>query len=956
MTNHGSRSSSSAAAVRASSAEAGPVARAASSLRRITAVAQRETRSAFTSPTGWIVLMISGIVASAAFFAGAFEESRPATLRTALIAAGWALFATAPALSMRSFSEEFRLKTWETLFASPLSPFEMVLGKALGCFVLIAASLVPISLLVLPLEWYSAPDYGEVACGLLGLLLAGMAATSIGIAVSTTTASQAVAFLGGFFAWFALVVGSRVLVGAVAIEFASTAAALDPLRRLESFTLGLFDSAAVVYFLAITAVALAAATVSIERVRDRAARTRVGRIGARIEPFIFVLACAAAAIAIVALFSLPKLRVELDATKTRSYSLAPATTELLGGLDGDWKVLLFVDAAQADPAVLRQVDEVLERFHDANPAIDARRIDPSDPASSGAFEEALATILATRASDVARCSKTVARALATFDGFRADAVGQPAGLRAAAALLPADAPQRRTVEQVAALFAQIATDGEQFRSRIIELTRTTAARPLPDLEGARSALAEGFRLWSDQLASAASVFGQWRTQPSIPTAVRNVLTARIPVFDDLATQMQSARQELEALPALEFDTLGRDLLSGEAAVVAGGGKLAVVPAWRIFPRRTATSGTDLVSYSFGFRGEEVLSGAIRSIAAGVMPEVVFVHCEATSLLRAKKDHNDFVAVADSLRSAGFSVREWTPGRGEKPRAAEGRPQVFVAVPALARTQLDLSREERLLVTAVETLVSDGESVLLTAGRSMLAVLGQPDPWQSMLSAFGMEADAGRVILELEADAEGTPQTRAWQMIESVPSSAVALRLRGRAILLNQPMRIQLTDPAPAGVKREVAVTVEPSGDRWLADDTRGDGDGVHEVPAHKRFNDSLPVVVLAEREVESETQRVVLVASGGWLLTSVADNSIDLGGGRSALMNPGNRELLLASVAWLGNREDLVNSGLSGREVARIEGLTPIARRVWTIGFSALLALGPIAFGAGVLLRRKGRS
>ena len=170
------------------------------------------------------------------------------------------------------------------------------------------------------------------------------------------------------------------------------------------------------------------------------------------------------------------------------------------------------------------------------------------------------------------------------------------------------------------------------------------------------------------------------------------------------------------------------------------------------------------------------------------------------------------------------------------------------------------------------------------------------------------------------------------------------------------MRIQLTDPAPAGVKREVAVAVEPSGDRWLADDTRGDGDGVHEVPAHKRFNDSLPVVVLAEREVESETQRVVLVASGGWLLTSVADNSIDLGGGRSALMNPGNRELLLASVAWLGNREDLVNSGLSGREVARIEGLTPIARRVWTIGFSALLALGPIAFGAGVLLRRKGRS
>jgi ABC-2 type transport system permease protein len=154
------------------------------SMQRVAAVARREVASAFAGATGWIVLAIAGAVAAVAFFAGIFEESRPATLRSALIAAGWALLATAPAISMRSFSEEFRLKTWETLFASALTPLEMVLGKAIGCAVLVAASLIPLALLLIPLEVYASPDFGEAACGFLGLFLAGCAASAIGIAVS----------------------------------------------------------------------------------------------------------------------------------------------------------------------------------------------------------------------------------------------------------------------------------------------------------------------------------------------------------------------------------------------------------------------------------------------------------------------------------------------------------------------------------------------------------------------------------------------------------------------------------------------------------------------------------------------------------------------------------------------------------------------------------------------------
>jgi hypothetical protein len=240
---------------------------------------------------------------------------------------------------------------------------------------------------------------------------------------------------------------------------------------------------------------------------------------------------------------------------------------------------------------------------------------------------------------------------------------------------------------------------------------------------------------------------------------------------------------------------------------------------------------------------------------------------------------------------------------------------------------------------------------------MLQVLGQPDPWKDLLAPFGIEADAARVVLELSAGPDGAPTVVPWQLIdEAPPASAVAARIRGRAILFNQPMRVVVAEALPAGVRVMSAVEVAPSAERWLADDWRGDGDGVREVPAAKRFDATIPVAVLAERTVAADTQRAALVASGGWMLTSVADLSEDLGGGRTALQNPGNRELLLALVSWLAGREDLLDAGLSGREVSRIEGLDGRTRLAWIVALVLALAALPLVAGGAIVARRRGRA
>ena len=82
----------------------------------------------------------------------------------------------------------------------------------------------------------------------------------------------------------------------------------------------------------------------------------------------------------------PWLRVRLDATKTRAYSLSPQTRQLLDDLDGEWQVVVVAGPDRVDPTALRQVDEILDRFESASDKVRTMRLDPADPAALGEYE------------------------------------------------------------------------------------------------------------------------------------------------------------------------------------------------------------------------------------------------------------------------------------------------------------------------------------------------------------------------------------------------------------------------------------------------------------------------------------------------------------------------------------------------------------------------------------------
>jgi ABC-2 type transport system permease protein len=238
-------------------------------VRRALAIARRDFAGLFLTPTGPVVSALFVFMAGWAFQRVTFQPGEAANLRAVFEFAGWELLVIAPALTMRAFSEEIRAGTLELLFTSALRDRHIVLGKFFAATAFLLVMLAPTLVLAIALEIHGRPDYGELLCGLLGLLLVGMAYIASGLFASTITSSQVISYLLSLFFWLSVSVAVMFLPTVLPPEWADVVFALNHSRRLRDFTIGLVDTANVAYFLAITSVFLimASASLAIRRAR-----------------------------------------------------------------------------------------------------------------------------------------------------------------------------------------------------------------------------------------------------------------------------------------------------------------------------------------------------------------------------------------------------------------------------------------------------------------------------------------------------------------------------------------------------------------------------------------------------------------------------------------------------------------------------------------------------------------
>ncbi len=172
------------------------------------------------------------------------------------------------ALTMRSWSEERRAGTLETLLTAPVRPISLVLGKFVAAMLLVGLALVltlplPITVSILgPLDW------GPVIGGYVATLFLAAAYIAIGLYMSGRTDNPIVALImtalvcGVFY-----LIGSDTLTSLFGDKVGGLLAALGTGTRFESITRGVLDLRDLYYYLSIVGVFLTLNLFSLEKLR-----------------------------------------------------------------------------------------------------------------------------------------------------------------------------------------------------------------------------------------------------------------------------------------------------------------------------------------------------------------------------------------------------------------------------------------------------------------------------------------------------------------------------------------------------------------------------------------------------------------------------------------------------------------------------------------------------------------
>ena len=169
-------------------------------------VCKKEFRQFFSSLTGYIAIIVFLLIAGLLLFVfpdTSIFDFGYATLDKFFDLAPWILLLLIPAISMRSFSEEYKTGTYEVLRSRPLTQWQIVQGKYLASLGVIVIALIPTSVYFFSIQHLatqSGMDTGAALGSYLGLFLLSAVFAAIGICCSSFTSNAIVAFITGAFA------------------------------------------------------------------------------------------------------------------------------------------------------------------------------------------------------------------------------------------------------------------------------------------------------------------------------------------------------------------------------------------------------------------------------------------------------------------------------------------------------------------------------------------------------------------------------------------------------------------------------------------------------------------------------------------------------------------------------------------------------------------------------------
>lgn len=326
-------------------------------MRVIYNIARTELQLLFYSPVAWLILVAFSIQAGILFtnnivgLAEAQEMGRVVSGMTGsifansfggvFVAVQSYLYMYIPLLTMSLISRELSSKSIQLLYSSPITNYQIIMGKFLSMMIY-GLIVMGILFLMVVCSWSVVKDFniGMILVGLLGLYLLLCAYAVIGIFMSSLTSYQIVAAIGTFAVLMLLNMIGRWWQEYDIIRDITYWLAIS--GRSGQFIRGLVCSEDVLYFVIVICLFLALTIIRLNAIRQKI-------------PFAVTLGKNVGVIFIVCFLgyitSLPIMKVYYDATTTKVNTLTPNSQELIAQLEGGLTITTYVNALENGASV-----------------------------------------------------------------------------------------------------------------------------------------------------------------------------------------------------------------------------------------------------------------------------------------------------------------------------------------------------------------------------------------------------------------------------------------------------------------------------------------------------------------------------------------------------------------------------------------------------------------------------
>jgi hypothetical protein len=663
--------------------------------------------------------------------------------------------------------------------------------------------------------------------------------------------------------------------------------------------------------------------------------------------------------------------VRYDLTATRRYSLSEQTVNVLGELEEPFKL---VGLFRGSNVHLRRLPRLMNEYAAYGEGVTAQhiRFDSDIKARQKLLKE-----LAARFDDDLKPAREALQQLVgpstetNTNGASNQATLATLSEQLNQAITPlkaalqspefANAQRKEQVRQITRLLQR--RDPQRGDTPQSQRIRRQLEQPLPKYGELQSSLQSSLEQLDNLLQQAQSLFEKMsNAQDAVPAVAEQLLQAN----RSMKRAQNIVQQAVDALSSTSvperYDEIRNDVMNNECVVILGPKQvkaIAVNELYRTNP--TARRRGQASQAQQSFIGEEKLTGALLSMTMESSPLAVFVSTGQPPLGR----RGQYTHVADRLRNANFEVTQWNPGarqmqRGggsQAPTPNEGQKAVWIVVPSQQsrnpRMMMQQQGGQQQVAEHLRARLKAGDGVMLMMMLNPSAGMGAGDPLQSMIDSWGLQPQLDRLILSLQQHPSGRQMMRRRHNVQDWPKASPITGplggMQAQLSLLISPLRYEQKE----GVTQHPLIRI--TGDNlWAESDLRGLN------PNNLKVNDKTRQdSFVVGRAAEKDGARLVVTTAGPWASNSLAaaansyltpEGRIERGG----LLYPANSELLINSVFWLSDQEQLIAPSPRTQDVRRVNPDLSDTTLAWfrglAVGGLPVLAL---ALGLGVWLVRR---